>query len=755
MHATVSHTLGPSASFTASSVTRLTNSDASTSYAVMRTAPGIVTADRDKTVWKWRDRHARRPEEQPEPKQSAVFPHHVEEIWAPSGLPSNVIAVSPSGDVILSDEDLKVMSSIKVPYSQSTLLKSFVFGPKECTFMLPRFGQPLEMVVMCFIMAASRLKLRILLAQSTGELEEVNECDLGVYEDVICISCDPSGYTTILARRGDWWLFRLGHDSAGAVTATPLDKALCLTGLSLDLSSNGGPRIRCNPSVISVGSSFVLLAGISSDDPAELVLLLWDIQYSVVLATQRFPLPSTVGCSPKSPLILELVPVSRSQALLVLSPTIITTSTRTASAMASRSTVLVAPLTIPPASTISLSMGKACDTRRWLRNLHTSTQTMVSDEDGGRHRVMQSVRQALEQGRPDAAEAAFFSWVEQETSRLHRLRKVDTTSDGERRENRSDRGPVSKAHPKSQHRKDKWKRTSSPSLSHQFVSNLLNGILRPSQPSDSPSPSKIVQYLINRRAVSHAMVQGGLLPALRRHQDWESIASALDNVHDLSEGDIVCLLLEVVRSHRLRQNTDPGGMQVGAPSDVPALPNFLAMLVVYTSSSPTMLRSLLKMHLTDARDIICILEVLEGWLAWWYNTNPGLAFDLGDYPTAGAQASMNKKSDSTERSKVPSFRSVITFLQSVLDVHFLTLLHYTPSHSVIERISRQLREQLLSVDDLDRLRGPLEAFVRVQSQSFPQRPVLEAGENLRQKRREAFEAAELTVGPYQIEELVI
>jgi hypothetical protein len=258
--------------------------------------------------------------------------------------------------------------------------------------------------------------------------------------------------------RGDWWLFRLGHDSAGVVTATSLDKALCLTGLSLDLSSKGDKPTRCNPSVISVGSSFVLLAGIAGDDPAELVLLLWDIQYSVVLATQRFALPSTVGCSPKLPLILELVPASRSQALLVLSPTLITTSTRTVSTVAGRSTVFVVPLAVPPASTIALSMGKSRDTRRWLRKLHTSTQTMVSDKDRGHHRVMQSVQQALEQGCPNAAEAAFFNWVEQETSRPHRLRKVDATSaDGEGGENRSNNGPVSKTHPKTPLGKDKWK----------------------------------------------------------------------------------------------------------------------------------------------------------------------------------------------------------------------------------------------------------------------------------------------------------
>lgn len=78
MHATVSHTLGPSAFFATPAVTRLNGIDVSTSYAVMRTAPdGIEIEERDRTVWKWRDRHTRRPEEQPEPKQSAVVrdPH--------------------------------------------------------------------------------------------------------------------------------------------------------------------------------------------------------------------------------------------------------------------------------------------------------------------------------------------------------------------------------------------------------------------------------------------------------------------------------------------------------------------------------------------------------------------------------------------------------------------------------------------------------------------------------------------------------
>lgn len=134
----------------------------------------------------------------------------------PDRLPSNVIAISPSGDVMLSDDDLNITSSIAVSDSRSILLKSFVFSSNECAFLSHRPSQHSEVVVMCFIMVASRIKLRITMAHSAGELEKITECDLGIHEvaisliilnaiyhlkcckDVIDISCDPSGYTTIL-----------------------------------------------------------------------------------------------------------------------------------------------------------------------------------------------------------------------------------------------------------------------------------------------------------------------------------------------------------------------------------------------------------------------------------------------------------------------------------------------------------------------------------------------------------------------------
>ena len=74
------------------------------------------------------------------------------------------------------------------------------------------------------------------------------------------------------------------------------------------------------------------------------------------------------------------------------------------------------------------------------------------------------------------------------------------------------------------------------------------------------------------------------------------------------------LLAQVVAQHR-RQSA-PDAMQVDAPSAIPALPGFLALCVNY-AASPGPLRVALKKHLPDAEDVVCVLEILDGWLERW------------------------------------------------------------------------------------------------------------------------------------------
>lgn len=93
-----------------------------------------------------------------------------------------------------------------------------------------------------------------------------------------------------------------------------------------------------------------------------------------------------------------------------------------------------------------------------------------------------------------------------------------------------------------------------------------------------------------------------------------SIQTALDKILDISEADIISLLQIVVAHHRqLDSNTN--AMQVDS-DHVPALPPFLSKCILL-NTTPVALRLAVRQHLNDAEDLVCILEVLDGWLDVW------------------------------------------------------------------------------------------------------------------------------------------
>lgn len=86
-------------------------------------------------------------------------------------------------------------------------------------------------------------------------------------------------------------------------------------------------------------------------------------------------------------------------------------------------------------------------------------------------------------------------------------------------------------------------------------------------------------------------------------------------VFDLPEGDVLALLREVADHHR---KTDEDAMQVdsvavASTSDIPPLPEFLA-LCVSMPSSPAPLRVAMRDHLKPVENVVAVLQVLEEWI---------------------------------------------------------------------------------------------------------------------------------------------
>lgn len=144
----------------------------------------------------------------------------------------------------------------------------------------------------------------------------------------------------------------------------------------------------------------------------------------------------------------------------------------------------------------------------------------------------------------------------------------------------------------------------------------------------------------------------------------ESIISALQNVPDIPETDLVRLLSDVVTSHRQRRSPDDNEMQVD--DRTPSLAHFLYTFVNY-ATSPPMLRLALKQHLTDARDVVCVLEVLEGWVKRWGAKTLDLETNRDDPSADWLQAPTRpgKEKVRLSKTKMPSLEHVSCFVSAV------------------------------------------------------------------------------------------
>jgi hypothetical protein len=159
---------------------------------------------------------------------------------------------------------------------------------------------------------------------------------------------------------------------------------------------------------VALSSSHVLLAGITNSASPEITVLLWDMRYSVLLASQSMSIPTTMPYTPKQGgARLELVLATASHVALVLSPVSSTTIMKPSKEV--KSSVYLIPFSVPSSSTIALAMGRAPATQAWT----TTSSTTKPKIDKQQASVVTAMRTAMEQNRPQAADTAFFDWVEE------------------------------------------------------------------------------------------------------------------------------------------------------------------------------------------------------------------------------------------------------------------------------------------------------------------------------------------------------
>ncbi|KAI0638487.1 hypothetical protein C8Q77DRAFT_1091361 [Trametes polyzona] len=745
LHPAVAHTLGPSTSFSCPPASRTRQSGGTricNTYAILETGPDVQPEGKGKTVVAWEEPLSggvMTAEGQGEKsRRVAVAPHPVSHIYAPEYLADTTVLVGPTGQVTTLDEELRVRhTSTPQNHQATTLLKHFLFQSSACSFLPPPAAASCSAVSVSFLRSGDIPRISVVGVTEEGGLNTLGESALPVEEtDIVDISCSNTGFISVLLHSGVWHALSLTASPSSSLSVSAAAEPLRLQALTYTSPNRAGEA-----SVSALTSSHVLLAAVSSGSPTEIVLLLWDLRYGVLLAEQAIPAPSTLPRPKKTGAFVRLstlpVPPADSPAgkstsiqlngLLVLAPA--PDRDVQADNSPARSTLLVVPVTVPTKSTIAAAMGRASAGARW----HSTKQGPNPSGQGPRgspemsvaaRKALKEMKAALAGGNVAGAEAAFFEYFKPDNSR-----KAIAAAKADAAEGRV--APVEHA------------------FAQAALAMVLPSVNNAGSHASAPATysAKIVRHLLERRAVSSSMVQGGVLPALAAQGDWETISLALRHVSDLPETDIVALLSKVVAAHRQASSGDDNAMQVDA-SSVPSLESFLAQVVVYPFT-PALQRVAIRKHLPDAADVLPVLTTLDAWIVRHTADDALLA-------------------PGTTSSELPPLDKVLAFLQPVLDASFLALLAHAPAHTVLRALAGHVAPALALTSALEHLCGPLEPFAKAaakaqqaqQAQAQQTKAAAESkqdasGRDWRRKRKAAHEQAQIAVGLYQVEELVL
>ncbi|KIP07738.1 hypothetical protein PHLGIDRAFT_127500 [Phlebiopsis gigantea 11061_1 CR5-6] len=737
LHPVVSHTLGPSTVFSCLPVSRIDKARACTTYAVLEAAQGVRPEDRGKTARMWRDSLAG--ETNTTTAQVTVkteaFSHRITQLAVPDELPTNVLLFGPNGEITVADDDLTVQYSHTFE-DASEVQKFFIFDRSQATFVPRRSSLKDGAVIVSLVKIAGSSVLRIVGIDANG-IKTLADLPIAGSLAVLDATCSSTGFISILELSGNWHSLQIESPDYSTFVLTAPSSPFGLRNLTF-VSTSGAESsspFAHEAAVLSLGSSHVLLAGVTSPPSSEVVLLLWDLQYSVLLASRTLPIPATISRSKKQGLWLQLSGSSRSQqALLVLSsiPASMLLNGDLGSHAASddstqRSAVFVVPMTVPPSSSVANALGRASAGEKWLASA-ASAGTQASAVDFGLNasqtKLLKQMKTAMEQKRPEAADDVFFAWVSQHEG------------------NRS-----------------KSRLNAKLPFGYQLAKQVLEILFRipKNAATDIPYSPKVVRYLMKQRCVSASMVDGGLFAALRLRNDWESLLLSLKTVMDIPEADVIGLLHTSISAPRQKQ-ADDNAMQVDATTPdtfVPSLQTVLALCVTYTMSAPA-LRLAIRQHLPDAAELTVVLQALHEMVNAWCDEDVLLLPDRTKKDPHGALVPVIEEK---QKGALPPLDKVLVFLQTLLDSSFLTFLTYLPSHAILRDILSHLEPELSFTDDVELLRGPLEPFVRAHTKTVheaahgAQKPDLKV--DWRRRRKEAHEQAGMAVGVYQIEELLL
>ncbi len=226
----------------------------------------------------------------------------------------------------------------------------------------------------------SASRIRALYVAEDNTLQDLGSCSIPLCQ---AVSCNSSGYLTLLCAPCSLHSYQL---------------ALSPTSSNIQISRLA-PPVHLSPlssiSLLALHSSFTILCGIAQK---KITLLLWDMRFSIVLASHTFDVPersdttSLIASSKEHP----------TEAVLVVSSS--------PSSLSAKTSIFVVPLSVAYSSTIAAAMGRAAATAPWLQQNEGPEMQLESKKK----KLLSDMETAMESRRPQSASQAFLAWEKEE-----------------------------------------------------------------------------------------------------------------------------------------------------------------------------------------------------------------------------------------------------------------------------------------------------------------------------------------------------
>lgn len=564
------------------------------------------------------------------------------------------------------------------------------------------------------------------------------------------------GQLSLLTRGGEMYLGRLNVEEDGSARLTPW-RTLHLRHCSqAQLPSRPAALLR-----LSASHVLIVLHATGGPSTGKLGALIVDTELDAVIVASDFAMLSASGVADEEQHVtITLMRVGGSQVVVNVNYW-----GQTSAQEAALSTFWALPFFVPEGSVLRHALGKGVLTSVWLgpeqaaaeasvksagKFQKSSTSSGPSDLTQEQVQLLTKMESLQRQEGVNASftpaqvseeiDAAFAGWLSGETERLRRswesersklaeveadaaaaaAAEVDGRSDSDSEIEEDVR--IAKQIGSGTQRESiaTEKGPAKPHLSYPFVVRLLDAALPPAKAGSSSKTygRKTVQYLVDRQTLSCGMLANssqGLISRLRSRQDWRLIMVSLKKVADISESDLVSLLSDV-----LHEESANGAKATTGDSmeRIPSVAAFLSLLITLSVSRP-LLRSTLHGRITRVEDVVMMLRILTGWL----EERAREPLELQEFLMS--EDGVRRKKPRRQRMrlgkkdalvKVPSVSSLTEFAADLVDIYFPLLLSSSPtSRSVLASLSKALGAHLSTCDQLNTLRGPLDAFAKMEA----------------------------------------